>query len=102
MVKERCSGTVSEVGVWHSHQCSRKGVVLREGKWYCKQHDPVAVKKRVEEQRAKYDAKWDKKQEGWRRDRATGKACVGISTDDLERLAPGEMARLLTKEAKDV
>lgn len=24
----------------HSWQCSRKGTVEREGKWYCKQHDP--------------------------------------------------------------
>jgi len=27
-------------------QCSRKGVVERDGKWYCKVHDPIAVDKR--------------------------------------------------------
>ncbi len=102
MAKERCSKQIL-LGTWsrHKHQCSYTGVVRRKGKWYCKQHDPVAVEKRAEERQAKYDAKWDKKKEGWRRDGAMEKVCNGISTDDLERLAPGELARLLAKEVRD-
>ena len=57
--------------------------------------------KRVEELQAKDDAKWEKIQDERRRDNAMRKVCNGISTDDLERLAPGEMARLLAKEAPD-
>ena len=29
--------------------CSRKGVVERDGEWYCKQHDPVAIVARAKE-----------------------------------------------------
>ena len=102
MAKERCNEQIRDGGMWpRYHQCLRSGVVLRDGKWYCKQHNPVAVKKRAEELRAKYDAKWDKEQEGWRRTKAMEKVCNGISTDDLERLAPGELARLLAKEGND-
>ncbi len=102
MAKERCSEQVRDGGMWpRHHQCLRNGVVLCDGKWYCKQHDPVAVEKRAEELRAKYDAKWDKGQEEWRRKKAMAKVCGGISTDDLERLAPGNLARLLAKEAPD-
>jgi hypothetical protein len=51
---ELCSETVSRD--YYSGGCSRKGVVKREGKLYCKQHDPVAVEAR----RKVRDEKWDK------------------------------------------
>ncbi len=43
----QCSQRVSGEGQWgafHQHQCSRKGVVVREGKAYCKVHDPEVIK----------------------------------------------------------
>ncbi len=101
MAKERCSGRVRNKGTWPSfHHCSRYGIVQLEGKWYCNQHDPVAVKKRDDERDAKYEKEWDKKEEHRRRDAAMKQACDGISTDDLERLAPGDLARFLAKEGK--
>lgn len=39
--------------------CTRTGVVKREGKWYCKQHDPVAVSARIKKRDAKWQAAWD-------------------------------------------
>ena len=40
----RCQANVRDLGRWPSyHRCERKGVVEREGKLYCKQHDPVTV-----------------------------------------------------------
>lgn len=54
---EKCSAKVStRQGAWSRFvRCSRNGVITRSGKWYCKQHDPEAVKKREEESRAKYE-----------------------------------------------
>jgi len=101
MAKERCSETVSDREIWHVHQCLRNGVVQREGKWYCKQHDPVAIKKRDAIRIAKYEKVWEIKEERWRREAAMKQACDGISTDDLERLEPGDLATLLAKEADD-
>ncbi len=95
MANERCGWRVWEGD--HTCQCSRNGTVQREGKWYCWQHDPEAKKKRDAEKRAN----WDKKHKERRRERAAMQACDGISTDDLERLKPGELARLLAKEAPD-
>jgi hypothetical protein len=48
-------------GSFHPSQCSRRGVVEREGKWYCKQHDPVAVAERRAANRAKYRAVRDER-----------------------------------------
>ncbi len=102
MAKERCSERVRDKGMWPSfHQCHRNGVVQRDGKWYCKHHDPEAKKKRDAERGAKWDKEWDEKQEAWRRDAAMSRACDGISTDDLERLAPGELAVFFAKETYD-
>jgi hypothetical protein len=35
MTDERCSKKL-----WSDYQCSHKGIVCRDGKWYCKKHDP--------------------------------------------------------------
>ncbi len=50
--KERCSVSVRGEGQWgvfHPHRCVLKGVVERDGKLYCKVHDPVEKQKRVDE-----------------------------------------------------
>lgn len=43
---ENCCAQVSARGGWHHYQCSRKGVIERDGKWYCRQHDPPVAKAR--------------------------------------------------------
>jgi hypothetical protein len=50
-----CSATVFGPRV-HSWGCIRTGVVEREGKWYCRQHDPRAVKARRDKAEAEYRA----------------------------------------------
>jgi hypothetical protein len=46
-------------GNWGRHYpCSRNATVEREGKYYCKTHDPVAVKARVGKRRAESEAKY--------------------------------------------
>ncbi len=31
---------------WRGHQCARNGVIERDGKFYCRQHDPVTVQQK--------------------------------------------------------
>jgi|ERR1051325_114764 hypothetical protein len=50
-----CSATVFGERV-HSWTCHRRGVVQRKGKWYCKQHDPVAVERRRKERHDRWTA----------------------------------------------
>ena len=40
----------------YEHQCTRQGKVERDGKWYCGQHDPEAVRAR----REAWDDAWSK------------------------------------------
>ncbi len=49
---KRCSETMFRD--YHRTQCSRRGTIERNGKLYCKQHDPEAAQAR----RAANDAKW--------------------------------------------
>ena len=51
-----CSVKVSPNTTWgsfHQHPCSKKAVVERDGKWYCKVHDPEYIKQKDEERAAK-------------------------------------------------
>jgi len=41
--KERHSCYAVLSSSWPARKCSRTGVVHKEGKWYCKQHDPDLV-----------------------------------------------------------
>jgi hypothetical protein len=52
-------------GGFHPHQCSRKGVVEQDGKWYCTQHDPVRVKERRADRSAKYQVERDERNTEW-------------------------------------
>ncbi len=49
-----CSQVTDYLRSW---VCSRRGVVQRDGKWYCKQHDPEAVKARRKASNAAWEAK---------------------------------------------
>ena len=55
----QCCATFYPNGSYHRSQCSRKGSVERDGKWYCKTHDPEAVKKRDEMREKRYEYKWE-------------------------------------------
>jgi hypothetical protein len=41
---------------YHYHRCTRKGVIVCDGKGYCNQHDPMAVVEKARVQREKYEA----------------------------------------------
>jgi len=40
-------------------QCSRAGSIERDGKWYCKAHDPVAIREKSEAKAAAWHAERD-------------------------------------------
>lgn len=54
-----CSAVVFGPRV-HSWGCTRRGVIERNGKWYCRQHDPDAVKARMTARDAKWKQKYDR------------------------------------------
>ena len=60
--KHDCSERVFSGALWDSrgHSCPRNGTIERNGKWYCYQHDPEAVRLRREEWERKYKERWAK------------------------------------------
>lgn len=56
-IKHQCSGTTypkgtSKFGMTQSRPCTRSGSVERNGRWYCKTHDPKAVHHRAQAREA--------------------------------------------------
>lgn len=57
MAKHNCSKTVYSNDRWpRPHLCTRSGIVERDGKWYCKIHDPISVVEKEAARRAKWEA----------------------------------------------
>lgn len=60
MEKKNCSGMVWSADVWsRQYSCKLSGTIERNGRWYCKKHDPNGV----EERRQKIDGIWKEKWE---------------------------------------
>lgn len=59
-----CTASVRRGSGWHTYRepCKRRGVVTRDGKPYCKQHDPVERKARQERRYAEFKKKGDRRQ----------------------------------------
>lgn len=82
MTKHQCCQPVWDN--FHKGQCQRNGVIERDGKWYCKQHDPEAVKAKEEAKRAQWRAEQDAALAHRRRVKAALKLCEGFTTEELE------------------
>jgi len=55
-LNKQCCQRVNDRGVWHrAHRCPYKGVIERDGKRYCRIHDPV----KVLERRTAREEKWE-------------------------------------------
>jgi hypothetical protein len=58
MSTHRCEAH-THLNKWTPYQCSRRGIVESDGKWYCKQHDPVARAERRAKAEAASADKWE-------------------------------------------
>ena len=66
--EERCQARVSGTGSWgafHQHQCEKRAVVTREGKRYCKIHDPEYIKQKDDTSRKQYEQALAKRRLEW-------------------------------------
>ena len=91
---DRCSETVypkTRFGAFHGHRCYRMAILEREGKPYCKQHDPEAVKERERKSTEQWKAKHESRTVPFRE---------LTRLREIERLA-GELAGRVADCAKD-
>jgi uncharacterized Zn finger protein (UPF0148 family) len=49
-------------GLFTGSQCQRAGLIERDGKWYCRQHDPVEVQRKKDEKSKQWQERWDREQ----------------------------------------
>lgn len=100
-MKEKCCGRVwHAIGNGHGDLsgCSRNASVERDGKHYCKQHDPEAANARRAASQAKWEREMDLKDAENRRARLEHQACMGCTDEELSDL-PALVKKL--KEERD-
>ena len=81
-----CSALLKTSG-FHASHCYRDAKVERNGKPYCKMHDPERVEAKRKSQNEKWEAEFKRKQTQWAEEDARCKAihelCGHIATEDL-------------------
>ncbi len=95
MSERDCNKQIWEPRGTGFHPCSRKGVIEEDGRHWCRQHAPSAVKARQEKSDARYDEQWRLDVERRTRRYACEAAFEG-SDIPTERITPG-----LVKEMRD-
>jgi hypothetical protein len=55
----KCQGEVA-TDMWHPHKCGQRASIERDGKWYCKRHDPIAMKAKYDEKNKAWTEKFQK------------------------------------------
>ena len=66
-----CEGHVRDPGRWPSfHNCQRIATAERDGHWWCKTHDPVAIQEKRKTQSEKWKAESEADMARWRRELA--------------------------------
>lgn len=83
-LKEQCSATIwgERVQSWH---CQRKAVVIRDGKPYCKIHDPEYIKAKRKEREAKWEAEGVERDKAWHRKQLITDIFRDIDTTTIEQ-----------------
>ena len=99
--KTQCQGFVFE-GRFGSHQCQKKAIMERDGKFYCKVHDPEYKKKKQRQWHEKFDREYTEKQIQYHRQEIIRKVCEPFTTEWLEAnanfiLASKDMYEVLKK-----
>jgi hypothetical protein len=88
-------------GDFRRRQCDKNGTVCRDGKWYCKKHDPVAAEQAKAEKVEKWEARCAEHNEIIRRRAAEISACSSLPTAALEAGVVGMMREALELVAED-
>lgn len=84
---EQCQERVWD-GKWHYYQCSKKSVVSRDGKSYCKIHDPEYIKAMQAKRTAQWNAAQAQKETEWALARARYTSTEGLTIEELEQVTP--------------
>ena len=85
----KCYKTIYSSDIFYSgHQCERKPVVTRDGRPYCKIHDPEYIKIKNAKWQAKWDKKWAERKIRGALAEARQKAIEGLTLEELKQVTP--------------
>ena len=76
------------IGERFGRHCSRKAVVTRDGKSYCKMHDPEYLRARRAEKQVEWDKQWEVEGARVSLGRAQQRAVAGLTLFELEQVTP--------------
>ena len=88
---ERCQEQVSGSGPWgtfHHHQCENKATNTKDGRRYCKIHDPEYIKAKSTEKLAQWDRESAERQARLALQKARQIATEGLTIEELSRVTP--------------
>ena len=80
------------------HQCQNKPKVTRDGKLYCRIHDPEYITEKRQKDQAKWDKEWAEKRQRWALEDERERATEGLTLDELRQVTPGMIRTLLTRK----
>jgi hypothetical protein len=90
-IKDRfCVKVIYSGGGFYNHPCRKPAKVIFEGRPYCGIHDPIKVKKKLEETNARWEKEFAIKKEGWHRQELMNKILGDKSTKELEEMTKEE------------
>ena len=93
---EYCWAEVSDRMMWtHYSQCSRKAKYQEDGHGWCKQHLPSEIKRRASQERDKREKEGAARRDKREHSLAMEMVCVGVSTEELNRLGEGYILGIL-------
>lgn len=95
----RCQTRVY-AGTFHGHQCHRKPIVTRDGKAYCKIHDPEYIKAKRATREAKWDEGWANRQARYAIEDARHIATQGLTLEELKQVTPALIRKRILREEK--
>jgi len=71
-------------GAFHQYQCHRTATIQRDGKWYCKQHDPETVKAREVKGSLERQSQFNREMQAAAYHNACFKAFSGITLEQIQ------------------
>ncbi len=80
---------------FYGHQCQRQPVVTRDGKPYCKIHDPEYIKAKEAAWGSNFDKEYAEDQKRWALKAARHQATEGLTLQELQQVTPDKIRALI-------
>lgn len=82
----------------YGHQCCNKPVATRDGKLYCRIHDPEYIKEKDATRRTKWQKEDAERNRLWDLKQARNDATKGLTLQELRRVTPELIRKALLSE----